>query len=40
MTMQNLQILQQLKVELFPNGSSHPASQIKKDLPPAAQILR
>ena len=31
--------LEQLKVELFPNGSSHPASQIKTDLPPAAQIL-
>ena len=39
MTMQDLQILKQPKVELFPNGSSHPASQIKTDLPPAAQIL-
>ena len=39
MTMQNLQILKQLKAELFPNDSSHPASQIKTDLPPAAQIL-
>jgi hypothetical protein len=39
MAMQNLQILKQLKVELFPNGSSHPASQIKTNLPPAAQIL-
>jgi hypothetical protein len=28
------QILKQLNVELFPNGSSHPASQIKRDLPP------
>jgi hypothetical protein len=37
--MQNLQILKQLEVELFSNGSSHPASQIKTDLPPAAQIL-
>ena len=39
MTMQNLQILEQLKLELFPNGSSHPASQIKTYLPPAAQVL-
>ena len=31
--------LKQPKVELFPNGSSHPASQIKTDIPPAAQIL-
>jgi len=31
--------LRQLKVELFQNGSSHPASQIKTDLPPATQIL-
>ena len=31
--------LKQLKVELLPNGSSHPASQIKTDLPPATQIL-
>ena len=30
--------LKQLKVKLFPNGSSHPASQIQTDLPPAAQI--
>jgi hypothetical protein len=28
-----------MKVLLFPNGSSHPASQIKTDLPPATQIL-
>jgi hypothetical protein len=28
MTMQNLQIPEKLKVELFPNGSSHPAFQI------------
>jgi hypothetical protein len=39
MTMQNLQFLKQLKVELFLNGSSHPASQIKTDLRPAAQLL-
>jgi len=39
MTMQNLQMLKQLKVKLFPNGSSHPASQIMTDLPPVAQIL-
>jgi len=31
--------LKQLKVELFPNGSSPPPSQIKTNLPPAAQIL-
>jgi len=31
--------LKQLKVELLPDGSSHPASQIKTDLPPAAHIL-
>ena len=37
MTMQNL--LKQPKVGLFPNGSSHPAFQMKTDLPPAAQIL-
>jgi len=39
MTMQNPRFQKQLKVELFPNGSSHPASQIKTDLPPAAPIL-
>jgi len=44
MAMQNLQISEtaetkQLKVELFPNGCSHYASQIKTDLPPAALIL-
>jgi len=39
MTMQNLQIPETAEIELFPNGSSHPASQIKTDLPPAAQIL-
>ena len=37
MTMQDLQILKQPKVELFPNGSSHPASQIKTELPPASR---
>ena len=31
--------LKQSKVELSPNGSSHPASQIKTELPPVAQIL-
>jgi len=39
MTMHNLQILKQLKVELFLNCSSHLASQMKTDSPPAAQIL-
>jgi hypothetical protein len=39
MAMQNLQIPEKAEVELFPNGSYHPASQIKTDLPPAAQIL-
>jgi hypothetical protein len=39
MTMQISRILKQLKAELFPNGSSHPASQIKTGLPPAVQIL-
>ena len=41
MTMQNLQIPEtaESRIGLFPNGSSHPASQIKTDLPPAAQIL-
>jgi hypothetical protein len=37
--MQNLQIPKTAEVEQFPNGSPHPASQIKTDLPPAAQIL-
>ena len=40
MAMQKIsRFLKQLKVELFLNGSSHPASQIKTDLPTAAQIL-
>jgi hypothetical protein len=39
MTIQNLQIPETAEAELFPNGSSHPASQIKTDLPPAAQVL-
>jgi len=39
MTIQNLQVLKQLKAELFPNASSHPASQIKTDLPQTTQIL-
>ena len=39
MTMHNLQIPETAEVELFPDGSSHPASQIKTDSPPAAQIL-
>ena len=39
MTMQNLQISETAKSKLFPNGSSHPASQIKTDLPTVAQIL-
>jgi hypothetical protein len=39
MIMQNLQVPETAKVDLFPNGSSHPASQIKTDLPPATQIL-
>jgi hypothetical protein len=39
-TMQNLQIPETAESRIvFPNGSSHPASQIKTDLPPAAQIL-
>ena len=38
-TMQISRFLKQLKGELFPNRSSHPASQIKTDVPPAAQIL-
>ena len=38
MTCKISRFLKQLKVELFPNGSSHPASQIKTDLPPGAQI--
>ena len=37
-TMQISRFLKQLKGELFPNRSSHPASQIKTDVPPAAQI--
>jgi len=39
--MQNLQIPEtaESRIGLFPNGSSHPASQIKTDLPPAAQIF-
>ena len=39
MTCKISRFLKQLKVELFPNGSSHPVSQIKTNLPPAAQIL-
>jgi hypothetical protein len=39
MTMQNLQIPETAESRIVPNGSSHPASQKKADLPPAAQIL-
>jgi hypothetical protein len=39
LTQLKAELMKQLKAELFPNGSSHPASQIKKDLPRAAQIL-
>jgi hypothetical protein len=34
MTCKIFRFLKQLKVKLFPNGFSHPASQIKTDLPP------
>ena len=39
MTIQNLQIPKTAESRIVHNGSSHPASQIKTDLPPAAQIL-
>jgi hypothetical protein len=39
MTMRNLQIAETAESRTVPNGFSHPASQIKTNLPPAAQIL-
>jgi hypothetical protein len=39
MTTQILQIPETAESRKFPNGSFHPASQIKADLFPAAQIL-
>ena len=39
MTMQNLQVTETAESRIVSNGSSHPASQIKTDLPPAAKIL-
>jgi hypothetical protein len=39
-TMQNLQIPETAdESKIVPNGSSHPASQIQTDLPPAAHTL-
>jgi hypothetical protein len=39
MTMQNLQVPETAESRIVPKCSSHPASHIKTDLPPAAQIL-
>jgi hypothetical protein len=39
MIMHNLQIPETAESKIVPNCSSHPASQINTDLPPAAQIL-